>query len=167
RPVRAWQRLWDNPAMVSDTHAVSADVSAAPLELLAEGLEPAALRDLEDALEFARDVYSDEVLGTGEPVWKHALGMALIASSLRLDVEGRLAAVLFAVPVYRTGSLEKVAARFGDSVAGIVEGLRKLNGLRVVTRMQGKSDAPDVRAQTESLRKMLLAMAADIRVVLL
>ncbi len=153
--------------MVSVTHAVSADVSAAPLELLAEGLEPAALRDLEDALEFARDVYSDEVLGTGEPVWKHALGMALIASSLRLDVEGRLAAVLFAVPVYRTGSLEKVAARFGDSVAGIVEGLRKLNGLRVVTRMQGKSDAPDVRAQTESLRKMLLAMAADIRVVLL
>ena len=153
--------------MVSVTHAVSADASAPPLELLVEGLEASAGRDLEAALEMARDIYSDEVLGTGEPVWTHALGMALIASSLRLDADARIAAVLFAVPVYRAGSLEKVAGRFGDSVAGIVEGLRKLNGLRVLTRAQTGGEAADVRAQTESLRKMLLAMAADIRVVLL
>lgn len=153
--------------MVSVTHAVSADAAAPPFELLVEGLEPTARRDIDAALELARDIYSDEVLGTGESVWTHALGMALIVSSLRLDAEARVAAILFAVPVYRAGSLEAVAERFGDSVAGIVEGLRKLNGLRVLTRVQGKSDAPDARAQTESLRKMLLAMAADIRVVLL
>lgn len=153
--------------MVSITHAVSAGTDAPPLELLVEGLEPAAQHDIDEALAFARDIYSDEVLGTGESVWTHALGMALIVSSLRLDAEARIAAILFAVPVYRADSLEKVAERFGDSVAGIVEGLRKLNGLRVLTRVQGSGEASDVRAQTESLRKMLLAMAADIRVVLL
>ena len=153
--------------MVSVTHAVSADSEAPPFELLVEGLEPEARRDIDEALAFARDIYSDEVLGTGESVWTHALGMALIVSSLRLDAEARLAAILFAIPVYRAGSLEKAAERFGDSVAGIVEGLRKLNGLRVLTRVQGKGDAQEARAQTESLRKMLLAMAADIRVVLL
>ena len=153
--------------MVSVTHAVSADTDAAPLELLVEGLEPEAQHDIDEALVLARDIYSDEVLGTGESVWTHALGMALIVSSLRLDAEARIAAILFAVPVYRAGSLEKVAERFGDSVAGIVEGLRKLNGLRVLTRVQASGEASDVRAQTESLRKMLLAMAADIRVVLL
>src|SRR5690606_5939199 len=134
---------------------------SAPIELLVEGLEADAREDIESALTLARDIYGDEVLGTGESVWTHALGMALITSSLRLDAEARIAAILFAVPVYRTGSLEQVAQRFGDAVAGIVEGLRKLNGLRVVTRMRGKGDAPDVHAQTESLRKMLLAMAAD------
>ncbi|MBA4743288.1 MAG: bifunctional (p)ppGpp synthetase/guanosine-3',5'-bis(diphosphate) 3'-pyrophosphohydrolase [Azoarcus sp.] len=153
--------------MVSVTHAVSPDAQSAPIELLVEGLAVDAREHIEEALELARDIYGDEVLGTGESVWTHALGMALISSSLRLDAEARVAAILFAVPVYRTGSLEQVAQRFGDSVAGIVEGLRKLNGLRVVTRMRGKSDSPDVHAQTESLRKMLLAMAADIRVVLL
>jgi GTP pyrophosphokinase len=159
--------MWDNPAMVSVTHAVAPDADAPPFELLVDGLEASARREIDEALTFARDVYGDEVLGTGESVWTHAQGMALIASALRLDGEARVAAILFAVPVYRAGSLEQVSQRFGDAVAGILEGLRKLNGLRVVTRMQGKGDAPDVRAQTESLRKMLLAMAADIRVVLL
>lgn len=154
--------------MVSVTHAVSSDTSDAPLELIADGLNHAARTQIQEALDLARDIYGDEVLGTGEQVWTHALGMALIASSLRLDYEARMAGILFGVPVYRAGSLETVAQRFGDSVAGIVEGLRKLNGLRVVTRVNvGKNVSSTSGSQTESLRKMLLAMATDIRVVLL
>lgn len=153
--------------MVSVTHAVPSDAEALPFELLVAGLDPSCRRDFDEALALARDVYGDEVLGTGESVWMHALGMAVIASSLRLDADARIAALLFALPAYRAGSAEVVAQRFGDSIYGLVEGLRKLNGLRVITRVSGKGEASDMRAQTESLRKMLLAMAADIRVVLL
>lgn len=153
--------------MVSVSHSIPVDAATAPIDRLMAGLDAARQPDVEAALELAQDVYGDEVLGTGESVWLHALGMTVIAASLRLDAEARIAAILFAVPAYRSGSLDTLSQRFGDSIAGLVEGLRKLNGLRVVTRTGGKSEAAHARTQTESLRKMLLAMAADIRVVLL
>ena len=49
--------------------------------------------------------------------------------------------------------------------SALVRGLHKLNGLRVLTRLTTSASAPEIRAQTEVLRKMLLAMVEDIRVV--
>ncbi|CAI09856.1 GTP pyrophosphokinase (ATP:GTP 3'-pyrophosphotransferase) [Aromatoleum aromaticum EbN1] len=153
--------------MVSVTHAISQNDAVPPVELLADGLGADDRALIEKALELARGAYENHVLGTGESVWTHAMGMALIAASLRLDVETRVAALLFAVGDYGEDPIETVTARFGDGVARLVEGLRKLNGLRLLTRMTATATAPEIRAQTEVLRKMLLAMVEDIRVVLL
>ena len=153
--------------MVSVTHAISSEVGEVPVGLLAEGLDESGRQQLASALELAEELYEGHVLGTGEPVRTHALGMALIAASLRLDVETRIAALLFAVADYLDDPLEQMSVRYGQPVATLIDGLRKLNGLRLLTRATAKAAAPDLRAQTEVLRKMLLAMVADIRVVLL
>lgn len=152
--------------MVSVTHAISADHPAAPFELLADGLEAEERGRLEEALALAEGAYQGRVLGTGEPVWTHALGMAVICASLRLDAQTRIAAVLFATGEYLDYTAMP-AERFGADVASLVDGLRRLNGLRLLTRMTARATAPEIRAQTEVLRKMLLAMVTDIRVVLL
>lgn len=154
--------------MVYVTHAISQDSASPPIDLLAEGLAPAERTRIEEALEMAAEAYEDRVLGTGESVWTHALGMALIVTSLRLDADSRIAALLFSIGEYvEADAYAEVEARFGTHVARLVEGLRKLNGLRVLTRMTTTASGPEIRAQTETLRKMLLAMVEDIRVVLL
>ncbi|HJV26596.1 MAG TPA: bifunctional (p)ppGpp synthetase/guanosine-3',5'-bis(diphosphate) 3'-pyrophosphohydrolase [Aromatoleum sp.] len=153
--------------MVSVTHAISQNDAAPPIDLLADGLSADERRLVEQALELAEGVYENHVLGTGESVWTHAIGMALIAASLRLDAETRMAALLFAIGDYVDDAIDIVSTRFGEPVAHLVDGLRRLNGLRLLTRMTAKATAPEIRAQTEVLRKMLLAMVEDIRVVLL
>ena len=152
--------------MVSVTHAISPDLTAAPLEQLAAGLDDAGRARLQDALDWIDELYAGAQLGTGESTWTHAVGTALIAAALRLDLETRLAALLFAVHEVRDDAQEAVAARFGGAVAELVRGLHKLNGLRVLTRVSAAGAAPEIRAQTEVLRKMMLAMVEDIRVVL-
>jgi GTP pyrophosphokinase len=122
-------------------------------------------RALGRALEFARNVYGEKVLGTGEPAYEHALGLARNVAQLRLDADSLAAGILFAVPAYLPDAEEKLTATFGATVALLVSGIDRLNRLRVVTRAAalGRDAAP----QAEVLRKMLLAMVADIRVVLL
>ncbi len=152
--------------MVSVTHAIAHGDTAAPIDLLAAGLSDSERARIESALEFAASLYEGKTLGTGEAAWTHALGAALIAASLRLDAETRIAALLFAAFVYLEDAGVEVESRFGEAVAGLVRGLHRLNGLRVITRMTSTAVAPNIRAQAEVLRKMLLAMVEDIRVVL-
>lgn len=153
--------------MVSVTHAISQDTSVPPVDLLSAGLCTNERALIEKALELAAEMYEGHVLGTGEAVWTHAVGTALIAASLRLDADTRIAALLFSANEFLDDTRTVVEARFGGTVAKLVEGLHKLNGLRVVTRMTATASAPEIRAQTEVLRKMLLAMVEDIRVVLI
>ncbi len=152
--------------MVAVTHSLSASAASA-LDLLREGLAPDDAARVEQAHDWARGLYGERVLGTREPTWSHALGMALIAASLRLDADTRLAALCFAAGDVLSHPADEITQRFGAHVAELVEGLRRLNGLRVVTHMTATASAPEIRAQSEVLRKMLLAMVEDIRVVLL
>jgi GTP pyrophosphokinase len=153
--------------VVSVTHSVARiGAEEAQLDLLAEGLPPASRDALAQAVEFARNLYGENVLGTGEPAWLHALGMALVTASLRLDPDTRRAALLFAASDYLEEAAEKLAGRFGRPVADLVDGLRRLKGLRLAVRDGGRTPQ-EVKAQAEVLRKMLLAMSEDIRVVLL
>ncbi|HVQ61860.1 MAG TPA: bifunctional (p)ppGpp synthetase/guanosine-3',5'-bis(diphosphate) 3'-pyrophosphohydrolase, partial [Burkholderiales bacterium] len=97
--------------------------------------------------------------------FEHALGLARNVAQLRLDGDALAAGVLFAVPAYLPDAEEKLTESFGADVAALVSGIDRLNRLRIVTRAAalGRDSAP----QAEVLRKMLLAMVADIRVVLL
>ncbi|GHT87759.1 GTP pyrophosphokinase [Betaproteobacteria bacterium] len=153
--------------MVSVTHSIDRDAAAPPVDLLAEGLSVEDRARIERALSLAAEAYEGKTLGTGEAVWTHAQGCALITASLRLDADTRIAALLFAVTEYVADAHDRLVADFGEHVAHLIEGLRKLNGLRLFTRMTTTAAAPEIRAQTETLRKMLLAMVEDIRVVLI
>jgi GTP pyrophosphokinase len=135
---------------------------------IAAGLPEADALRLGRAYEFARSIYADKRLGTGEPALEHALGLAASLAALRLDAETRIAGILFAAPQYLADGQDKLAADFGPVVASLVAGIAKLNRLRVVTRtLAGQESGAAHSSQAEVLRKMLLAMVEDIRVVLL
>jgi GTP pyrophosphokinase len=133
------------------------------LGALASGL-PSAERDLvARALEFAEPLYAGELLSTGEPAWAHALGIGASLAAIGLDAPGRAAGLLFAAPK-RLGAVDRLRETFGAEVAALAEGVEKLYQLRVATR--GNS-AESAVSQNEVLRKMVLGMAEDVRVVLI
>jgi GTP pyrophosphokinase len=138
----------------------------AAIEMLSDGLTPADTARIRRAVEFIEPIYAENYLGTGEQISRHVFGMALIATALRLDADTRLAALLFAVPHLQPDAMERVEKEFTLDVAGLVRGLHRLNGLRLSAPTPA-SGVRDVRTQSEILRKMVLAMVEDIRVVLL
>ena len=163
--------------MVSVVHSLQpSSGEAETLSRLCVGLPAAAAVRAAEALALARDAYGDKELGTGEAILQHALGMALIVASLDLDADARIAALLFAANDHVTDCDERLKVGFGDTVAGLVAGLHRLGSLRPLTRAaagggpagEGAAEPRvDVKAQAEILRKMLLAMVDDIRVVML
>ena len=143
--------------MVSVVHLRPQD-SAAALAPLAEGLPAAEVARIAQAMEFAEPLYAGQLLSTGEPVWPHALGLATNLAAIGVDPATRIAGVLFATPE-QLGRLEQLEQRFGAEVADLVGGVEKLYKLRVLTR--GRENPNEV------LRKMVLGMVDDIRVVLI
>jgi GTP pyrophosphokinase len=132
--------------------------SDAALEPIAGALAEADRLAVARALEFAEPLYAGQKLSTGEPTWEHALGLAGSLAAIGMDAPGRVAGVLFAAPKY--AELEAIAARFGDEVAGLAAGVEKLYRLRVAIRSSPAE-------QNEILRKMVLGMVEDVRVVLI
>lgn len=136
------------------------------IERLSAGLAPADVARIHHALEFIEPVYGSARLGTGEEISSHVLGMALMMAALRLDADTRLAALLFATHQRQPDAHEKIAQEFNTHVATLVQGLHRLKGLRLIAPT-ATSSMHEVRTQPEVLRKMVLAMSEDIRVVLL
>ncbi len=111
------------------------------------------------ALEFAEPLYAGQVLSTGEPAWPHALGLAAGLASIGMDPVARAAGILFAAPKFLDRA-EDLEERFGAEVAALAGGAEKLYRLRLLTRASSGE-------QNEILRKMVLGMVEDIRVVLI
>jgi len=161
--------------MVSVIHSVAAQSDLEhSLQTLAEGLPQAEADRLRQAADLVREVYGDKPLGSGESVWGHALGMALIVAGLKLDADCRLAALLFAVPALRDQGLAHIEKHFGHAVVHLVDGISRLSRVRPITRNfvahsaeSSDKNPQEMKSQVEVLRKMLLAMVEDIRVVLL
>ncbi|HJW03899.1 MAG TPA: bifunctional (p)ppGpp synthetase/guanosine-3',5'-bis(diphosphate) 3'-pyrophosphohydrolase [Azospira sp.] len=157
--------------MVSVVHSIAAQSDfEQSFQTLTDGLSPAEVAQLREAADFARAAYEDRTLGSGEGMWSHALGMALVIAGLKLDADSRVAALLFAVATYDEHGLEKIEARFGHAVTHLVGGISRLNRLRPITRgfIADTEESPqEMKTQVEVLRKMLLAMVEDIRVVML
>ncbi len=129
---------------------------------------PAAL-DLDRTLALVEPLYQDRSLATGEWYMAHARGIAQIIAPLRGDADLLCAACLFGVYDVLREPDEWLRARFGASVAQLVSDLRQLMKLSELTRKQGESGTGrhGIDDQAEALRRMLLAMANDLRVVLL
>src|SRR5436190_13815254 len=113
---------------------------------------------VERAYEVARDAHRDQVRRSGDPYIAHPLGVAMILADLGLD-EVTLAAALLHDAVEDTSvTLDDLEARFGADVAAIVDGVTKLDRLEFDSREE---------QQAATMRKMLVAMAKDVRVLLI
>ncbi|CAI8008552.1 GTP pyrophosphokinase [Geodia barretti] len=113
---------------------------------------------VEQAYEFADECHRGQKRVSGEPYIAHPLQTALFLVDLRLDVNTIVAALLHDVVEDCDVALDELASRFGTEVAKLVDGVTKLTKLDVRLQQSGSA---------ESLRKMLVAMAEDIRVVLI
>ncbi len=109
------------------------------------------------AYELARSAHAGQMRSTGDPYISHALAVATILADVHLDEDSIIAGLLHDVPEDTAISLETVASQFGEDVAKLVDGVTKLSQLRLGMEQE----------EAESLRKMFLAMAEEIRVVLI
>lgn len=111
------------------------------------------------AYNMARQAHGDQLRKSGEPYIIHPLHTAIILAELELDKESIIAGLLHDVLEDTSVSKEKMTDEFGVEVAELVDGVTKLTKLAY--------DADKVEEQAENLRKMFLAMAKDIRVILI
>ncbi len=120
------------------------------------------LRLIGDAYEFAEASHEGQMRRTGDPYISHPLEVTKLVAGLELDQPSLIAALLHDVQEDCGVPNEEIAERFGEDAAQLVEGLTKLDSLPLrVTEEEGGG------VQAQNLRKMLLAMAADVRVVLI
>lgn len=109
------------------------------------------------AYDFADDAHKGQVRYNGEPYITHPLSAAYILALMQIDVNIIIAALLHDVPEDTQVTLEEIEKNFGSDVAGMIRGITKL----------GKLKYRGVERYIENLRKMFVAMAEDIRVMLI
>ena len=141
------------------------------LEKVAVYLPEDATGLIEDAYFFADRSHDGQLRKSGEPYIAHPLEIALYLSDLRLDEQTIAASLLHDVVEDCDVTLDDLSVRFGPEIAKLVDGVTKLTRLdsRIhdpLSAMPDGADDPD-SLYAESLRKMLVAMAEDIRVVLI
>ena len=111
-----------------------------------------------DAFTYADTEHHGQLRKSGEPYIIHPLAVADIVADLGLDVDSVIAALLHDCIEDTDATHEEIAKKFGKSVAELVEGVTKLTRVQYVSKEE---------EQMENLRKMLMAMAKDIRVILI
>jgi guanosine-3',5'-bis(diphosphate) 3'-pyrophosphohydrolase len=121
-------------------------------------LPPAQVTQVLRAYEVGAQAHAGQERKSGEPYITHPVAVAGILAELGLDAETIIAAILHDTLEDTELSREALAGEFGEVVAELVDGVTKLDKMRFGTRQE---------ADAESFRKMLLAMARDIRVILI
>ncbi len=121
-------------------------------------LEPDQIERLRDACGFAAEAHSGIYRKSGEPYIFHPLAVARILANVRFDYITLQAALLHDVIEDTHYSKEQISARFGPEVADLVDGVSKLTQIQFNSKLE---------AQAENFRKMFLAMAKDLRVIMI
>jgi GTP pyrophosphokinase len=136
--------------------------AVAPLEVLRQSvagyLKPADLSRLEEAYHFSDAAHHGQYRKSGEPYISHPVAVAEILSEWQLDAQTLIAALLHDVVEDTDVSKDDISNRFGKPVADLVDGVSKLDRIEFQSQLD---------AQAENFRKMLLAMARDVRVILI
>ncbi|GAB3748768.1 RelA/SpoT family protein [Lysobacter olei] len=144
------------PAHASDDVGVPGYVR--DLERVAAYLPPDQLRLLRRAWRVGADAHEGQTRKSGEPYITHPVAVAQVLAEQGLDVETLVAAILHDTIEDTPLTYDGLVAEFGDTVAELVDGVTKLDKLQFRDRQE---------AAAESFRKMLLAMARDLRVILI
>jgi GTP pyrophosphokinase len=113
---------------------------------------------VQDAFVFACEHHAAQRRKSGEDFIVHPVGVARICAGMRLDTETLCAALLHDTVEDTSASIEEVRERFGEEIAAIVDGVTKLTGITFQSHDE---------AQAENYRKMMVAMATDVRVILI
>ena len=113
---------------------------------------------LKTAYRFSDEAHLGQFRQSGEPYVSHPLAVAEICTQWRLDSQALMAALLHDTVEDTKATSQEIAEKFGPEVAALVEGLSKLDAVEFRNREE---------AQAENFRKMLLAMARDVRVILI
>src|SRR5688572_24986279 len=139
-------------------HELLADLFAIISEHADEAAVPVDRSRVVDAFVFSCEHHADQRRKSGEEFIVHPVGVAKICAGMRLDTETLCAALLHDTVEDTSASLEEVEEAFGEEVAGLVDGVTKLTGIVFQSRDE---------AQAENYRKMMVAMATDVRVILI
>jgi GTP pyrophosphokinase len=153
--------------MVSVQHAVPHDPSNTAAWLESGVFAPAEVSAIARAIAYVTPLYEGQVELTGAPLLQHALGAAGILLGMNMDAMTLTAAILHGVPGRVEDWSEKLAADFGEPVRVLVLGISRMEQIRQFSEMPNQAQDAAGSAQLESLRKMLLSMVEDIRVVLI
>src|ERR1700712_143551 len=146
----------------SNTAAPAAsDAAAASFATLThklEYLDPADIKRVREAYRFADEAHLGQFRASGEPYITHPIAVAGLCAEWKLDAQAIMAALMHDAMEDCGITKIELIERFGSPVADLVDGLTKLDRLQFSTREE---------SQAESFRKMLLAMARDVRVILI
>jgi GTP diphosphokinase / guanosine-3',5'-bis(diphosphate) 3'-diphosphatase len=152
--------------LLGDLFAVVEEFDSVPEEQLPSGFGGTAVavatiidRDkVERAFNFACERHADQKRYSGDEFITHPVGVAQICAGMRLDTETLCAALLHDTVEDTSATLDEVREEFGEEIAALVDGVTKLTGMNFESR--------DER-QAENYRKMMVAMATDVRVILI
>jgi GTP pyrophosphokinase len=136
-----------------------------PVTNLLKGRPDAERQILEKAADWAISAHRGQRRASGEPYYSHVRAVTEILSALKLDYETLAAAMLHDVVEDTEVTLDDVREEFGPVIARLVDGVTKME--RIGEFQQLDHEGQGGHAQAESLRKLLLAMADDVRVVLI
>ncbi len=120
-------------------------------------LEPDQVREIYRAYQFGAEAHEGQRRASGEPYIQHPIQVAKILAEMHLDHQSIVAAILHDVIEDTDTAKPQIAKQFGKEVAELVDGVSKLTQISFESRAE---------AQAENFRKMLMAMARDIRVIL-
>ncbi len=159
----------EGPAAPAPVDAITRDLTDFERELLGDLLAVIGEHDpgngaavdqheVERAFVFACERHADQRRRSGEDFINHPVEVAKICAGLRLDTETLCAALLHDTVEDTSASLTEVANGFGRQVSHLVDGVTKLTGITFASRDEN---------QAENYRKMMVAMAADVRVILI
>ncbi len=134
------------------------------LEQIGADMNPGDVELVRNAFVMAETAHKGQVRASGEPYVHHVVAVADILVNLHLDYESVAAAFLHDVVEDSDITLDTIRQQFGDSIAELVDGVTKMHAIDMqVDQYRHQHD----QVQAESLRKLLLAMAKDVRVVLI
>jgi guanosine-3',5'-bis(diphosphate) 3'-pyrophosphohydrolase len=122
---------------------------------------------VEAAYQYAALCHDGQIRDSGEPYIGHPLNAALFLADMHLDATTLVAALLHDVVEDCGITNDELTQRFGPDVSKLVDGVTKLTRMEPGERLEGSSLPSEDRLQAETLRKMLVAMAEDVRVVLI
>lgn len=146
---------------IDSVRASSANTGVASITALtnrvSEYMSTSELKLVKEAYRFSDEMHLGQVRKSGEPYISHPIAVAEICAEWKLDVQAIMAALLHDVMEDQDVKKDELIERFGAPVATLVDGLSKLEKIEFQSQIE---------AQAENFRKMLLAMARDVRVIL-
>ena len=141
------------------------------LDSLPKNFSPEEVASVKQACQLCEISYAGKSELTGTQLIEHALGAAVILAKMNMDSSSIIALILHALPEFDENWEESIKATFGKDICDLVAGVSRMEQIRQFSEMSSLSslDAKnsDQAQQIEILRKMLLAMVQDIRVVLI